>query len=265
MPWPDFSEFSFGYSFLREFERTFTPGGSFPLAPDFISQFDEADKGYDVEVALQWSAPMFFQFKRSYVLTGLKSNEILSGDFPGPILYRMELRPQGGYRQHKRLRELEKSGKNVLYVTSQVPNSTELSRAYRDGAIVSRATALFSPLEIDLPNYKGRHHVSFKAAASYGLIYSESGVRFPRSFPQADSSLMERLAPRLRSADQNRAMLSQFVAEHEEGSAAESSSLGLARQIASRVSDVTIKASIYAFLIYDCHLTFFGGKRLKSK
>ena len=50
MPWPDFSELSFGFSFLREFEREHTPGGFFPSAPDFISQNDEAALGYDVEV-----------------------------------------------------------------------------------------------------------------------------------------------------------------------------------------------------------------------
>jgi hypothetical protein len=53
MPWPGFSELSFGFSFLREFERQHAPGGSFPAAPDFISQNEEATKGYDVEIALK--------------------------------------------------------------------------------------------------------------------------------------------------------------------------------------------------------------------
>jgi hypothetical protein len=44
MPWPGFSELSFGFGFLREFERQHAPDGSFPSAPDFISQNEEAKK-----------------------------------------------------------------------------------------------------------------------------------------------------------------------------------------------------------------------------
>jgi hypothetical protein len=35
MPWPDLS---FGYSFLREFERLHTAGGKFPAAPDLLAK-----------------------------------------------------------------------------------------------------------------------------------------------------------------------------------------------------------------------------------
>jgi hypothetical protein len=108
VPWPDFSELSFGFSFLREYERLHAPGGEFPSAPDFISQADEASLGYDVEAALADSTPVFFQFKRSFVLTTSRANEIQNGDFSGPFLYRMHLRKKENYRQHKALRELEK-------------------------------------------------------------------------------------------------------------------------------------------------------------
>ena len=69
MPWPDFTELSFGYCFLREFESQHVSGGQFPKGPDFISQYDEATKGYDVEVAIDNATPAFLQFKRSFVLT----------------------------------------------------------------------------------------------------------------------------------------------------------------------------------------------------
>src|SRR5262245_47630104 len=59
VPWPDFSEVSFGFSFLRDFERLHAPGGAFPSAPDFISQADVASLGYDVEAALAGSNPVF--------------------------------------------------------------------------------------------------------------------------------------------------------------------------------------------------------------
>jgi hypothetical protein len=75
MPWPDFSELSFGFAFLREFERQHATKGSFPSAPDFISQNVEARKGYDVSV-VDGSTPVFFQFKRSFVLTTRRAKEI---------------------------------------------------------------------------------------------------------------------------------------------------------------------------------------------
>lgn len=40
MPWPDFTELTFGYAYLRELERRHASTGGFPLAPDFIRQND---------------------------------------------------------------------------------------------------------------------------------------------------------------------------------------------------------------------------------
>lgn len=85
MAWPDFSELSSGYGFLREFERRYTPGGRFPAAPDFITQSAEATAGYDVEV-LSGTTPVFFQFKRSFVLTTRNATEIQVGHFTDLIL-----------------------------------------------------------------------------------------------------------------------------------------------------------------------------------
>ena len=85
MPWPEFSELSFGFSFLREFERRHTRKGTFPSAPDFITQADEATKGYDVETALDDGCPVFFQFKRSYVLTTRRAKEIKLRNFAAPV------------------------------------------------------------------------------------------------------------------------------------------------------------------------------------
>ena len=152
MPWPDFSELSFGFSFLREFEKQYAPMGRFPTAPDFITQNDEATKGYDVEATLEGSAPVFFQFKRSFVLTTGNAKEIRNGDFASPNLYRMHLREKDLYRQHKALQRLESDGNCVFYVTSQVASPSALSKAYATNTVVAHAAALFSPNEIVLPN-----------------------------------------------------------------------------------------------------------------
>lgn len=58
MPWANFTELTFGFVFLREFELYHVHGGRFPRAPDFISQWDEAKKGHDVDVAMSASTPV---------------------------------------------------------------------------------------------------------------------------------------------------------------------------------------------------------------
>ena len=63
MPWPDFTELTFGFAFLCELEQKYTPGGRFPNAPEFISQRAEATRGYDVEVTLDGTTPTFFSDK----------------------------------------------------------------------------------------------------------------------------------------------------------------------------------------------------------
>ncbi len=141
MPWPDHSELTFGFSFLREFEKQYTPAGRFPKAPDFISQYDEAMKGYDVEAALDKSTPVFFQFKRSFVIKSPLASEIQCGDFSGPILYRMYLRKKNNYQQHRALQQLEER-RTRFFSDSQIETHQDLTQAYSAGTVVSDAAAL---------------------------------------------------------------------------------------------------------------------------
>ena len=76
MPWPDFTELSFGWAYLKEFEQLYVHGGRFPKAPDFISQGAEATKGYDVEIAVGNAVPVFIQLKRSKVMVKSNAKEI---------------------------------------------------------------------------------------------------------------------------------------------------------------------------------------------
>jgi hypothetical protein len=59
MPGPDFTELSFGYCFLREFESRYVYGGALLKAPHFISQYRKATKGYDAEIAVDGEIPVF--------------------------------------------------------------------------------------------------------------------------------------------------------------------------------------------------------------
>lgn len=250
MPWPDFSELSFGFSFLREFERQCAPNGLFPSAPDFISQNKEAALGYDVEVALAGSAPIFFQFKRSFVLTTRKAREIQKGQFTDPYLYRMHLHAKDNYRQHRALRKLEKDGNAVFYVTSQIPDSESLTGAYLAKNVVRDTAALFSPREIRLPTLGQDHHLTFRAQDSFAYVYSSEGRRFERHYPSWERVRLL-LDSRRRTINQNRSELEQIASRLAQDEPA-------AAQVAQRFEHPAIRASVLAFLTLDSYLTFYG-------
>lgn len=248
MPWPDFSELSFGYSFLREFERLHASGGIFPAAPDFISQAVEATKGYDVKI-LSNSIPVFFQFKRSFVLTTGNAREIKNGDFAATPLYRMHLRERDGYRQHKALQDLESSGEAVFYVTSQIEDSDRLSRYYSQSKILTKATAVIAPNEIHLPDTTTKHHLTFKAGGSTFKLYSDQGVEAERKFSSWDR-LVTTLSDKRRNAEENRAALARTADMLAQRRPA-------VREIVDRFEDPVVKASVLSFLVLDAQLTFF--------
>lgn len=254
MPWPDFSELTFGFGFLREFERDYTPSGQFPKAPDFISQADEANKGFDVEVEYAAGTPVFFQFKRSFVVRSYRATEYNSTASsalkPIPI-FRMELRKKNSYSQHKLLRELETDGNHVFYVTSQVADPLGLSKAYRDKCIVERASALFSPCDIPLPTDSKQHFVSFKADASFGLLFSDEPEKFERRLPSPRTLFSERVRASQSDFAGRRDRLERFNARLMKENL-------LARRIAERVEGPLARASILAALVLDAQMTIVG-------
>lgn len=250
MAWPDFTELTFGYAYLRELERLYTPGGSFPLAPDFISQNVEADKGYDVEVALDGTTPLFIQFKRSVVLTRSNAKEVQDGTYPGPQIFRMKLHKRGAYRQHKALQQLEAAGNEVQYVTSQIYTRAEFNKAFATGRIVPDASAHFLPSEVVLPDFTDDHHVSFKAEDAFGYVYSEEGRKFPRKIGNFDA-WTSRIRQRRRSYEENLRTLEAAV-EVMGSRVSRLSPLG--RLL--RDKPVEQKASILAFVTLDAQLVF---------
>lgn len=187
MPWPDFTELTFGFAYLRELERRNAVGGAFPLAPDFISQNEEAEKGYDVEVTLDGAAPLFIQFKRSFVLTRSNAKEVLDGTYDGPQVFRMHLHKRGAYRQHKALQRLEADGHDVQYVTSQIYTQRQFQASFALQHIVSSASAHFLPSEIVLPDDVDDHYVSFKAEDAHGYVYSDEARQFARKLFNFDA------------------------------------------------------------------------------
>lgn len=250
MAWPDFTELTFGYAYLRELERRYASGGSFPLAPDFISQNAEADKGYDVEVMLDGATPLFIQFKRSLVLTRSNAREIQDGTYSGPRVFRMHLHKRGAYRQHRALQALEAAGSEVQYVTSQMYTRKEFGNAFADERVVADASAHFLPSEIVLPDYTHEHHVSFRAQDAYGYVYSQEGVQFSRKIGNHDA-WASHIRERRHSSQDNRKSLEKAV---EVMSADLPLRSNLRRLLKGR--PVEQKASILAYVTLDAQLIF---------
>jgi len=250
MPWPDFTELTFGFAFLRELEQNYVLGGKFPKAPDFISQGAEASKGYDVEVTLDGSTPVFIQLKRSYVLVQNNAREIQQGLYATPKVYRMKLHKNSKYRQHKALQGLEALGNAVFYVTSQIHTPKEFSDAYSAGTIVSQASAMFAPNEIVLPDDTKDHHVSFKPNDGFGYVYSKEPHQFERKFRGTDHWLTS-VGQRARSAKENRQMLEKTVAFLKR-------KRGPRDPLRQMIHDQPIEAqaAILSYFILDAQLTF---------
>lgn len=252
MAYPDFSEFSFGYCFLRELETRYTHGGRFPKAPDFITQQDEATKGYDVEVAMDGAVPLFIQLKRSEVMVGDLAREFGSRWFRSRPAFRMNLHSSRRYAQHLALQDLETRGEQVIYATSQIQQPVELSVHSLSGTVISSASAMFAPNEIQLPDLTGRHHVSFYADKPWAVVFSEEGGSFDRRFPSADKWL-SLLFEKPRGREENEAAM-RSVAQRLRSQFGADGMRGPVARIAdgNRVAET----AILAYFLLDAQLTF---------
>lgn len=169
---PDFSEFTFGYSVTRHFEEVYD---SRRVLPNFPTQPEEADGGYDVDF-LEHGVPLFIQFKRSEVMTRRSAVEWKHHPTGWSLpIYRMHLHGHNEYRQHYLMQNLEDEGNVALYVTSQVPTKAALNAYYQRDQILE-ASRMFLPSEIHLPNINERHHVSFNRGTSSHHVFSAFGI-----------------------------------------------------------------------------------------
>ena len=276
MPWPDFTELTFGYAYLREFEHLYVHGGRFPKAPDFISPAAEAKKGYDVEIAMNNAVPVFIQIKRSKVMLQSNAKEIddVNCRFSTNPVFRMYLHKTKNFRQHRALQALEACVHDVRYVTSQIRTQNQFAQAYASQTIVSDASATFSPSSIILPNNIGEHWVSFQKNSSHLHVYSEEGIEYERGTPNFGARVEELNAKR-RSADENRESLKKAVAtmirlSTELGGIERrfvpdgvfpiiGQELSILDSLGPILNGRPIeeKASILAYFVLDAHLTFF--------
>jgi len=207
MAWPDFSELTFAFAYLRELEAL---KGTYDDLPDFISQAVEADAGYDAAIA-QGGIITFIQFKRSEVMTRSSAKELANAAFATAPVFRMHLHRRNSFGQHLALQGLEAAGYPVLYVTSAAKNRSQLVKQAQSQSILA-SSVTFLPSEIVLPDLTDDHHVSFGPGAPFKIVYSDQGQRSQRKIdgPDALSSWLEQ---HRRSGEANRQMLRRFVAE----------------------------------------------------
>ncbi|NSZ66423.1 hypothetical protein G6L16_025995 (plasmid) [Agrobacterium tumefaciens] len=209
MTQPDFSEFSFGYGVTRYIEDLF---GGRRVLPNFPTQNEEADGGYDVDL-LAHGVPLFIQFKRSEIMTRRSATEykLHPADWELPI-YRMHLHGHNEFRQHYLLQGLEDEGNTAVYITSQV-RSKALLNQYYEGNRILEASRMFFPSEIVLPDVHQRHHVSFNSGAPFHRVYSETGERMESRMRQP-ADLIEVLRQRSKGKAA-RTSLEAFITEME--------------------------------------------------
>lgn len=262
MAYPDFSELSFGYCFLRELETRYTQDGRFPKAPDFITQQDEAIKGYDVKLAMDGAVPLFIQLKRSEVMVGDDAREFKSGLFKSRPAFRMNLHRsmKHAYGQHIALQALESSGEQVIYATSQIKTPTDLSAHCIGGTVISSASAMFSPNEIVLPDQIKAHHVSFYADESWAVVFSEVGNKFERRFPNSKKWLSQ-LFEQTRNRQDNEDAMRRVVQSIRSSINWEFAGVDIARL--SDGNPVT-EAAILAYFFLDAQLTFVKPPKKQS-
>jgi len=206
---PDFSEFTFGYAVTRHLEGML---GGRRVLPNFPTQPEEADGGYDVDF-LAHGVPLFVQYKRSEVMTRRSATEhkLHAGQWGMPI-YRMHLHGHNGYRQHYLMQGLEDAGNVAVYITSQVGSKAMLNQHYEAGRIMDGAR-MFLPSEIVLPSVHERHHVSFEAGGAMHRVYSQSGEPAVSRL-RTEKDLLEMLAvQRTRSKEDKQRALRLFVDE----------------------------------------------------
>jgi hypothetical protein len=106
----------------------------------------------------------FFQFKIPEVMRR-KSWLITGGRLSVPF-YRMNLRHEGLFAQHRGLLACESYGKTVYYVCPRFHTNLELDHSFSKGEI-HQLSAWFRPSKVTPPDYNSRH----------GAVYDYSGTK----------------------------------------------------------------------------------------
>ena len=163
----DFSESTFAFAFTGTLLRD--PRFAAIGAPRFLSTYAEG-KGqhFDVELPAHPVA-FFFQFKIPEVMQrgrGLKAGGKLEAPF-----YRMNLRREKRYTQHRGLLAFEAQGKNIYYACPRFHTGPELDRLFSRGEI-HEYSAWFRPSGITPADYTSPHGVVYDVAGRAAEIRS---------------------------------------------------------------------------------------------
>lgn len=172
MKYPDFSEFTFGYSLTENLiHHTLTGVRGLPIFPSLKDE-GRTGVGYDVKIP-RYSKPLFLQFKLPQVVERHRSSAW--GHNLTPLYYRMHLMRSSDSSQHRSLLRLARKGKDVFYVAPEF-HSRKILTAHHSQGRVPQHSAFFDPRDIgnlsDEP-----HHVAYKTGAATAWACSD-----PREF-----------------------------------------------------------------------------------
>ncbi len=154
---PEFTEFSYGFAFTREFLRKFPAIKSVPIFP---SQAQEAQLAYDVGLRYRGLA-IFFQYKLCHFL--IRSNASYWSWYQQPY-YRFHITSLKVSRQHNILKRLSRSQEHVFYAAPQFHTAYEFGEAYFGGRVTR--DSVWVPLRA-MPRLTDDedHHVTFVDAS----------------------------------------------------------------------------------------------------
>jgi hypothetical protein len=170
---PAFSEFSYGYALTEELASgVFGPLTGAPIFPSLIA---EGALGYDIQLPYV-GAPLFLQFKLSDMLIRPSAAEASAFGLP---YFRFHLRSRKHSAQHDLLQNLQASGEEVFYAAPLFFSQDELNQRYASRSVFA-STALFEPLDIDLPDDKD-HYVAFSSGSPFFDRCSELPRRIKKS------------------------------------------------------------------------------------
>ena len=161
---PNFSELTFSFAFFNELQWFLWNNSRDPsrlhtwLFFNFLTVHQEVRIGADV-VFDNGLTPIFIQFKRSGVIKGEKGRTPKELKHPSTVtpsftknqrpFYRMYLHRNKKYLQHFTLQAQEViAQRRVFYVTSQVPNISELQTCVASRSVFSEASAYFLPSSV---------------------------------------------------------------------------------------------------------------------
>jgi len=164
----EFTESTFSFAYTHDLIKKI----GLLTVPEFISQQEEALRGYDVKII--WKVPMFFQFKVSDFLS--KRNAAEANLFQTMPYYRFKLHRDGKrsdvYNQHNLLVNLNRTHPNVYYSAPAFHKKYQLNQFFKNSQVTDNSV-LFKPIQMGNGWKTVNHKVVYNSSRNKCYFLSE--------------------------------------------------------------------------------------------